>query len=101
MIQVLLCLCFKSELITEMENIEDTKGKVFRPKDSNKPYYRLPRYFLGKNYQYKTVKADRADREYHVLGWWRKGFWRNQPYGSKTNPSYRPTWIEPTWCQPS
>lgn len=27
---------------------------------------------------------------------WRRGHWRNQPYGSKDSPSYRLKWIEPT-----
>jgi hypothetical protein len=56
---------------------------------------RTPIMIGGKRYA-KRKQQTPATNHASPISHWRRGHWRNQPHGSKENPSYKLVWIEPT-----
>lgn len=60
---------------------------------------KLTPIIIGRNYQVKTEKSSSRSVEPSArkspITHWRRGHWRNQPYGARDNPQCKPLWIEP------
>jgi hypothetical protein len=50
---------------------------------------------IGKNYQVKRQSSSGNNTGHQKATHWRKGFYKYQPYGSRSAPKYKLIWIEP------
>lgn len=98
-LQLLLYQMVKIDI--DSNDRKKTNNKSFTIKGKlPKNYPREPRW-IGKDFELKTdspgarnstsVSVSRSSPRTH----WRRGHWRNQPFGSRENPEYKNIWIEP------
>lgn len=52
---------------------------------------------IGYNHRVKTNNESLGGNHASPQSHWRRGHWRNQPYGDRQKPSFKPIWIEPTF----
>jgi hypothetical protein len=71
-----------------------TERKRFKASGANSHF---PCLMVGENYKLKTSDSIDGDCITHSKKstHWRSGYWRNQQYGTRTNPMYKAIWIEP------
>ncbi len=94
-------LCF--QILLYMMSLPSTSSN---PKASYRkaPRGRLPKThprepkWIGKEYQLKKQTIRKSESYIHHLPrvHHRRGHWRHQPYGSRSNPQVKVIWIEPT-----
>jgi hypothetical protein len=89
LMQTLLYLqAYPENLIKESSgNVSRNRRKVNTQKQILSPN------IIGKNYQVK--KQSSGNLGHQKATHWRKGFYKYQPYGSRSTPKYKLIWIEP------
>ncbi len=95
-IQINLILVYKPELLeVDEKHQQKSKGFGINKNQSQKLTVIHPRW-IGKNYKIKQINsAQNGGKGSSKITHWRAGHWRDQPYGKRDNPEYRPKFIEP------
>lgn len=92
-LSALLFMNAKPECITQEPGITYPK----KHKKDQRPWVN-PRW-LGRSYQPKTRSSGGTTEPSgnHVRAHWRRGHWRNQPYGPRDQVKHKIVWIEPIY----
>ena len=93
LVQTLLYLQYiEPEIIYSLKINKLNKTTKFKSKSTK--LNKLNPVIIGNNYQYLSDNKSqnvKSSKNVH----WRRGFYRNQPYGKRDNTKYKNTWIQP------
>lgn len=53
--------------------------------------------YLGRGFAIAKASSNGSEVGSGKSSHWRRGHWRNQPYGSKNTPQFKPLWIPPVF----